>query len=259
MRNPVNADYQCPFINSKCVKRSQRIAGPYPVCSLYKWVGRGKENSPGPLICVCPKRFFEADIQDDIIKHCWPWQPPSRPVVAYEVKMQKIGMVDFVIADLSPNSREVRNFVSVELQAVDITGSVEKAYQAILNSKMLMKKPQYGFNYANVYKRYMTQLIAKGYFHHHWKSKIVAVLQEETYEDIRRRIEFSETSLSEANIVFALYRFEDAPSKGAHHKRLVFSRAVGTQHSNLMMGIMYRTPPSRDEFCAKILAQINKG
>ena len=101
-------------------------------------------------------------------------------MVAPEVKMEGFGNVDFVIADVGDDG-EVSQFLSVELQAIDITGSAFDAYQALRAGNDLEKRPTYGFNWDNVYKRYITQLIRKGYFHHHWKSKIVAVIPEQVY------------------------------------------------------------------------------
>lgn len=177
MRNPVNADYQCPFVNSVCIKRGQKNTDPYPVCSI--WRGSGENRK---LVCVCPKRFFEVNFLDDVLKHCWTGKPPVSPQIAHEVTMKGFGKVDFVIADVDEESKTVNEFISVELQAVDISGSVATAYEAVCNSQTLEKKPSYGFNWANVRKRYVSQLIAKGFFHHHWNSRIVAVLQTAVYK-----------------------------------------------------------------------------
>lgn len=71
MRSPVNAGYNCPFINSTCVKQSHRITGPYPLCTI----AQGQRNPE--RTCVCPKRFYAIDLVSDIINNCWPWEPPS--------------------------------------------------------------------------------------------------------------------------------------------------------------------------------------
>ncbi len=83
-----------------------------------------------------------------------------------EVQMEKFDKVDFVIADMNDAETEVRDFISVELQAVDITGSYLPSYLAVINNQELEKRPSYGFNWANVRKRFISQLIAKGYYHH---------------------------------------------------------------------------------------------
>lgn len=245
MRNPVNADYRCPFVSSRCVKRSQRLQGPYPVCSILR---------KGEQFCVCPKRFFQADLVADVLRHCWNGVPPASPEVVYEVQMKGFGMVDLVIADIGP-SGDVNKFVSVELQAVDITGSVEPAYQALIGGKPIVEKMSYGLNWANVRKRYISQLVSKGFYHHHWGSKIVSVVQESLYKTFRAYSPFDELDpkSESCNVVFMLYDYQVDPERGTAYKRLAFSRAVGTSHNSLMTAALYRTPPERAAFCKRIL------
>ena len=251
MRNPVNAGYQCPFINSVCVKRSHRVAGPYPVCTIRTG------HRTADLICVCPKRFYGIDLASDILKHCWPGTPPKNPTVVHEIKMKGFGYVDFVLADIDPATNTVGNFVSVELQAVDTTGSFEKAYSAVLNSQTLDCRPAYGINWANVRKRYITQLVTKGFFHHHWKSRIVAVIQTSLYNSFRSHIHFDELPITdESNIVFMLYSYQPVLGSGTGEQQLVLDRVVGTSHASLLTGVLYRQSPPRAEFCERILAKL---
>jgi hypothetical protein len=248
MRNPVNADYLCPFLNSTCVKRSHsghRTDVPYPVCSVWR------QNK---LVCVCPKRFFEIEFLNDVVQHCWISDtPPVNPRYAYEVTMEDFGCVDFVIADVGPNGG-IKDFISVELQAVDLTGSVYPAYEALINNHDLAERPSYGVNWANVRKRYVAQLITKGFFHHHWQSRIVSVIQASLYDEFRKAIQFDELDPKnrKSNIVFMTYDFADVVEDGVTRHTLKFVKAIGTSHHSLMMSALYRTPPSRDVFCRKI-------
>lgn len=206
---------------------------------------------------MCPKRFFQANLVADVLKYCWPGVPPAKPQIAYEVQLKSFGMVDLVIAEID-DAGEVKEFVSVELQAVDITGTVEPAYQALLNSSHVDGKMSYGLNWANVRKRYVSQLISKGFFHHHWGSKIVSVLQEPLYAEFRKSIAFDELDAKSetSNVVFMLYDFTDNLDLGSPHRSLAFTRAVGTSHNSLMTGSLYRRPPERSVFCTKILERL---
>ncbi len=263
MRDPVNAGYRCPFINSECVKRGHNTEDSYPVCSVYRKVGRKRDSELG-LTCVCPKRFYEADILQDIIAHCWVGDPPENPRIAHEIKMASFGNVDFVVADVDASRNLVRQFVSVELQAVDIIGTVADAYDAILNSvadferkRINGKKRSNGINWANVRKRYVTSLITKGIFHHHWGTRMVSVIQAPLYEYLRRSIDFDVLPANQGNIVFMVYDYQQAPEKGVDGARkLVFERAIGTSHSSLMTGVIYRKAPDRQEFCKRILKNL---
>ncbi len=251
---PSTSNYECPFIKSRCPKRSTNLPNnePYPVCSIWR-KPEGERDPKKDLIFVCPKRFYAVDFLKEVIKHCWSGAAPKNPRVAPEVKMKGFGNVDFVIADVKENG-EVDQFLSVELQAVDITGSVFKAYEALRKKTDLEKRPTYNLNWDNVYKRYITQLIRKGYFHHHWKSKVVAVIPDQVYRHITATADFIRTTdvkSSQVNIIFMTYRLENDPSRpGQYCPKLV--TVEGTSHSSLQNATMYKEAPTKDSFCAQI-------
>lgn len=248
--NPATTDFACPFIQLRCPKRSTNLGEePYPVCSLWKGPEKIEREPSRDLICVCPKRFYEVDWLDAVVKHCWPFEPPTNPIIASEVKMKGFGNVDFVIADQNQNG-EIGNFLSVELQAIDITGSVFNAYQAIRSGNTLPKRPTYGFNWDNVYKRYITQLIRKGYFHHHWGTKIVAVIQDQVYQSVIEKADFmrsKDISNNNINIIFMTYVFDHNPNDPGQFQP-VLRRVEGTSHANLQQAILYKEAPSKDAF-----------
>ncbi len=246
-----SAEYRCPFINSECVKRGHHAEGPYPVCSVWH-----SKRAPR-LIATCPKRFLQTDLVKDVIKHCWPGQPPTSPRVAYEVGMAKFGTVDMVVADLDGNGGTVREFVSVELQAVDLTGTVEPAYSGIL-AGLEFVETTYGVNWANVRKRYMSQLISKVYYHNRWDTRMAAVIQTPLYDRLREHIQFDELPAghhSAVDVIFLLYDYAESAGAGGAHT-LTLDRAVGTSHSSLMMNVLYQNPPPKEEFTARILERL---
>ena len=251
--DPSATSFECPFTKKTCIKRSTLLPGQqYPVCSI-------RTNNEG-YVCVCPKRFYDVDFLHDVVNHCWPGSaPPKNPQIAPEVTMRGFGNVDYVIADVREDGT-VDQFLSVELQAIDITGSVMKAYAALLKGEDLEKKPTYGLNWDNVYKRFVTQLIRKGYFHHHWGTKIVAVIQDVVYKYICRRFEFMrslDVKTATTNIIFVTYRYEADPSNFGSH-RMVLDTVEGTSHSNLQQAVLYKEAPSRDAFCDQIKRSLKR-
>ena len=251
--DPGAQDYQCPFIGSQCVKRSTKFgAEPYPVCSIRRRIVPRQ-------ICVCPKRFYAVDFLTDVVAHCWPGDPPANPRIAREVKMTGFGKVDFVIADVGQGG-EIGQFLSVELQAIDINGSVMPAYEALRAGQDMDRRPTYGLNWANVYKRYITQLIRKGYSHHHWGTKIVAVMQDAVYKYVVDWADFmrsEDVKGSTINIIFMIYRFEDDPANpGA--QRLVLDQVEGTSHANLQQAVLYKEAPDREAFCERIKHSLSR-
>lgn len=245
--DPGTEGYLCPFIERPCVKRSTADRdNPYPVCTI-------RQKTSGAPICVCPKRFYAIDFLQDVIEHAWPGEKPAYPRIASEVKMEGFGNVDFVIADTA-DGQAINQFLSVELQAIDITGSVRSAYDALVAGQHLETSPTYGLNWKNVYKRYINQLISKGYFHHHWGTKIVAVIQDAVYNYICNDADFmrqTEIDTPQVNIIFMSYKFEDDPSNPAR-KKLVLDKVEGTHHTNLQNAVLYKSAPAREEFCKRI-------
>jgi len=255
MTNPVNEDYLCPFRNSTCTKRSHSFSGPFPVCSVFRQ-RRGEVRTP---IAVCPRRLYAADIYNDVIQYVWPGDKPTNPITVHEIKMGEVGNVDMVIADLSDDGKSIKNFVSVELQAIDITGTYEPAYTAIVLNQTLDTRPTYNFNYKNVQKRFITQLIDKGFFHHHWGTKIIAVVQDVIYDNLKERIDFSEISVERSNVVFMQYSMVLVDTPDGKRFELKLRGVTGTTHNELMMRSFYQMTPPKEEFCNRILRVYNAG
>ena len=247
--DPESLGFLCPFMGTRCVKRSTALGTePYPVCSIRRVI-RGEAKQ----YCVCPKRFFSVDFLSDVVQHCWRGNPPANPQLAREVKLTGFGNVDLVVADVGRDG-SVTDFLSVELQAIDFSGSVMPAYRALREGTDLEKRPTYYPSMANVYKRYITQLIRKGYSHHHWGTRIVAVVQDVFYDYICNWAEFMRSDNvtdSSVNIIFMAYRYADDPTNpGA--QTLVLDKVEGTSHANLQQAVLYKAAPSRDDFCRQI-------
>ena len=244
--DPASQDFLCPFLRARCVKRSTKLEDePYPVCSIWR---RPRKSKP-ELIFVCPKRFFAVDFLAQVIEHCWPGEKPNNPQFAPEVKMEGFGKVDFVIADVDEVGT-VSKFLSVELQAIDITGSAFPLYESLRAGTDYDGKKRPGFNWDNVYKRYVTQLIRKGFFHHHWGTKIVAVIPDQVYRYIVNRADFlrsSDVQNPTVNIIFMTYTLEEDPNRAGEY-RPVLVAVEGTSHSNLQQAMLYKEPPSKQEF-----------
>lgn len=253
MRSPANADFLCPHSDTTCTKFNRTLGEPVPVCSVFKKGRLGSTPQDGPPVCICPVRFYEADLVGDVVRECWVGKKPQTFHTVYEVGMEKFGKVDMVIADVIGKPKRIGTFLPVELQAVDITGSYLPIYEAHTLGKTLVKPSTYNFNWANVRKRFISQLIAKGYYCHHWDTRIVAVIQEELFEQFNTHAKITETKLADSNIVFLLYQFSKGPGGSWS---LGLRRVVPTTHTQVMQSILYEKPPSRSKFEKKILDRL---
>jgi len=241
-------------MNGVCDKQSHINDDPYPVCSI-------RRKTKAGLITVCPSRFLEADILEDVVAHCWPGERPENPRLVHEVYMEKFGTVDLVVADFAPETKSIREFVSVELQAVDITGSVQPAYAALLNREPEVDV-RYGINWANVRKRYIDQLITKSNYHRLWRTRMVAVMQTPLYDYLREHMHFDELAPNANNIdiAFLLYDYVEGsePEEGAEPEGhgMVFDRVIRTSQTSLMMSALSQDAPAKAAFKQRILGRL---
>lgn len=256
-------DFICPFLDSRCVKRStQRRGEAYPICSLWRGAPADpttrRQDAKANLIAVCPKRFYAIDFFRDVVTHCWPGPPPDQTVITREIKMEGFGNVDFVIAEVK--DEKIGQFLSVELQTVDITGSAFPAYEAICDGYDMPVRSGHGFNWKNVYKRYITQLIHKGFLHQHWRSKIIAVIPDQVYDEIWKHGKFvvaQDVRDIQTSIVFMTYRLEADPTRLGEFIP-VLQRVVGTSHSALQSAILYNELLPRETFTTRVLGSIDR-
>src|SRR5690606_3016061 len=115
-------------------------------------------------------------------------------------------------------------------------------------------KFSYGFNWGNVRKRFLTQIITKGLFCQRWGTRIVAVVQEDLFDTFHAHSAIVEVNLAQSNIVFMLYQY--SRSDDTQPWTFSFQRAVPTTHANLMNQIMYEASPEQAVFERKILDRI---
>tara|TARA_R110002012_G_scaffold278682_3_gene466379 strand:+ start:863 stop:1771 length:909 start_codon:yes stop_codon:yes gene_type:complete len=169
----------CPYIETTCEKtfNDRTIAG---VCSV-------KPMTSGPVIC-CPIRLYAdgykvlRDVSDFAFMPDLPLVPGKEALVYAKQHMtecvavfgqrwggelrlpQKDGrrsyFVDWILARISRQG-ELVEFVAVEVQTIDTTGTYRNGYEALKTSHTI-EKTTAGLNWENVSKRILPQLIYKG-------------------------------------------------------------------------------------------------
>ncbi|WP_423494523.1 hypothetical protein IM711_02370 [Microbacterium esteraromaticum] len=170
----------CPFLDDTCTKtlRDGTIAG---VCAL-------KPATRGPVIC-CPVRLYAEDyrILRDVsdlafgpglslkagASAVYEARYTQTDVVAVFGKRwggelhlpQRQGtgayFVDWILARLDRNG-DLVEFVAIEVQSIDTTGNYQEARRNLLDQSRQVTSATAGFNWENVNKRILPQLIYKG-------------------------------------------------------------------------------------------------
>lgn len=177
----VRQNHQCPFIDGAC----QKMLGdkiPSGVCSL-------QQKTSGPIIC-CPYRLYAHDYavladvariafkgEADLIPGHLAKQTPSRQgkikVAVFgkrwgkELRLPNRGrsggyFVDWVLARLNEQD-ELEEFIAIEVQSIDTTGNYQAERAAWMRGEDFAGSSTAGFNWENVNKRILPQLIYKGH------------------------------------------------------------------------------------------------
>jgi len=171
------AQRRCPFLERQCVKtlNDGEISG---ACTL-------KPKNAGPVIC-CPIRPYanNYEILRDIARLAFGPEIPLLPAASAsklsvecvavfgkgwgkELRLPNRGrsggyFVDWVLAHIGTEG-DLIDFVAVEVQSIDTTGNYRGEREAYLKERPFPGKSTAGFNWENVNKRILPQLIYKGH------------------------------------------------------------------------------------------------
>jgi hypothetical protein len=174
------ARVRCPFLADTCTK-PLRDGTPAGACTL-------KPATSGPVIC-CPIRLYADDyrILQDVADMAFGPGLPLHPGASAKLAAQRTGspviavfgkrwggelhlpqrqgtgayFVDWILARLD-SSGHLDEFVAVEVQSIDTTGNYQDARRGLLDPSRSIRSATAGFNWENVNKRILPQLIYKG-------------------------------------------------------------------------------------------------
>lgn len=207
----------CPFLDAPCVKKSEGMR--LGTCSM-----RRRDGDP---IVICPKRFAEngEELPGIIAREA---EPPHELTVVPEVRVGRLGRMDWLLARLDDNGYPVGAIYGVEAQAVDTTGSLRPYVEAFLagHDWQAIEHP-HGINWRNVYKRIVPQLLAKGRLFEAQNSRLYVVMQDllVNYLKTDMRIEAARPG-ENPNVIF--YSFRLTPALGGARELQLVERFATT-------------------------------
>lgn len=191
----VIAGQQCGYLNKKCIKvRKSEPSISIGTCTVLY----GKENQE---IIICPHRLIEkGKIFFDCLHLLTLHEPGNEIHVVSEVNIPG-GSVDYFL--ISVRNKKVIDFVGIELQTLDTTGTVWPERQKLLTDFQIVEEPEegygdkpYGMNWKMTAKTILVQLHHKIETFEHLSKHLVLVLQNHLLDYMKNEFSFSHLSSS---------------------------------------------------------------
>lgn len=180
----------CPFLGRRCFKvRKSDPRHSIGTCNVLY----GKDMRS---ILICPARLIERQqIFSDCLSLLTDHEPGNEYHLVPEVSIPG-GSVDYFLVSLKEN--EVRDFVGIELQTLDTTGTVWPERQRLLQKLGVprsdgaekLKKP-FGMNWKMTTKTILVQMHHKIETFEYLNKKLVLVVQDHLLDYMRREFQFS--------------------------------------------------------------------
>ena len=250
-------EYGCPFVGQVCDKQSRLIDFPMGVCSV---------QYGGDVIALCPRRFLQGNIVFyDIADHYFGSR--DNLLIFPEVSIpgaRNLGVFDFVMVKHKPLSSDVEDFVAVEFQTGQTTGTgaLVEGFKDYMHGQSVEEgNYSFGLNLADIWKRTFTQVLTEGIVMERWGHRIYWVLQEPIYQDFLDRYRLHGlTYQQEHRTVFSVYDLQ----RDEHSYQLCRSRVESSTVDDLFTAFRtnLQVPPKHafvDKLSGKIHEDINAG
>ncbi|SET61819.1 Restriction endonuclease NotI [Nitrosomonas marina] len=184
------AEQRCTYTNRKCykIRKSDPDVSIGTCTVLY-----GKKLEP---IIICPKRLLERrQIFTDSLHLLSTHEPGNELHIVSEVSIPG-GSVDYVLVSTKDN--KIKDFVGIELQTLDTTGTVWPERQRLLKELGILRKDNsegsnksFGMNWKMTAKTILVQMHHKIHTFEHVNKKLVLVTQDKLLDYMKREFNFS--------------------------------------------------------------------
>lgn len=187
----------CPFLGKKCFKI--RKSDPHTSIGSCT-VLHGKEKAP---ILICPARLLERrQVFTDCVHLLTSHGPGNELHVVPKVPVPG-GRVDYFVVSVREN--KVMDFVGVELQTLDTSGTVWPERQRLLKTLGMPRfdedewsKRRFGINWKHTAKTTLVQLLHKVETFEYLNKHLVLVIQDWLLDYMRRNFAFGHLRLRAA-------------------------------------------------------------
>jgi hypothetical protein len=249
---------QCPFIGKRCykVRKSDPNTSIGTCTVLYG-------SKPEPII-ICPTRLIERrQIFIDCLHLLTTHEPGNELHIVSEVSIPG-GSVDYFL--VSVRDGRVRDFVGIELQTLDTTGTVWPERQRLLKELGVPRgdnaetsdKP-YGMNWKMTAKTILVQMHHKIQTFEHVNKRLVLVTQDKLLAYMTKEFNFGHLTNPPTvgdSMHFHAYRMAEQPD---HSYRLTLESRLSTDAEGIAqcLGLQAEARVELDEIIKALQAKIS--
>jgi len=213
----------CPFVNKRCYKvRKSQPEISIGTCSvLYS-----TENKP---IIICPNRLLQnRKVFLDCIHLLHLHQPGNDIHIVPELSIPG-GSVDYVIASVKDN--KVKDFIGIEFQTLDTTGTVWPERQKFLFDLGIVienteSNKTYGMNWKMTAKTILVQLHHKISTFEYLQKHLVLIIQDNFFEYMKK--EFNFKNINNPSLLGDSLQFHSYSLTGENDKYLILKERLST-------------------------------
>ena len=230
----VRAQY-CPYLDRPCIKvRKSQPEISIGTCSVLY----GRKKNP---IIICPFRLLERrQIFTDCLHMLSTHEPGNELHIVPEVSVPG-GSVDYFL--VSVRDSKVRDFVGIELQTLDTTGTVWPARQKFLEKVNVVKEDSpvwktYGMNWKMTAKTILIQLHHKIQTFEAINKRLALVIQDFLLDYLRSQFQFSHLRNARQGdpMQFHAYRMARQPD-GSYRLELVERLSTDSEGIAVCLGL----------------------
>lgn len=230
------SEQNCPYVGKRCFKvRKSQADIAIGTCSMQY----GREPAP---VMICPNRLLERrQIFLDCLHLLQGHQPGNELHIVPEVSVPG-GNVDYIL--VSTLNGRVRDFVGIELQTLDTTGTVWPERQRLLRDLGIDVEDRdakatklYGMNWKMTAKTILVQLHHKVKTFEHLNKNLVLVIQDCLLSYMQREFSFGHLNAPRASdpMHFHSYRLDNGSA--GHRICLDERRSTDTDGIAVCLGL----------------------
>lgn len=246
----------CPFLQRKCLKnRKSEPEQTIGTCT----VTYGRDSKP---IIICPHRLLERkQIFTDCLHLLTTHEPGNELHIVSEISIPG-GNVDYFL--LSVHNKKVKDFVGIELQTLDTTGTVWPFRQRYLASQHIdaiteeaTSKRSFGMNWKMTAKTTLVQLHHKIETFEHVNKHLVLAIQNDLLEYMGRAFSFNHVTDARVgdSMHFHAYKFTAA---GIRNKLVLHTRkSTDAEGIEICLGLQLQARVELAELIQQLEAKIS--